>query len=74
MSFKAWTKEKEIREDAIKKRNKILVAAYKKTQDEFNAKYPKADNKLDFFRRKRMWKFYSNNFNKFFVSFFKKLG
>ena len=42
----------------------------KKTQDEFNAKYPKADNKLDFFRRKRMWKFYSNNF---LVSFFKKL-
>ena len=36
--------------------------AFKKMQDEFNAKYPKAENKLDFFRRKRIWKFYFDNF------------
>ncbi|HOM98068.1 MAG TPA: hypothetical protein PLY41_07180 [Acetomicrobium sp.] len=71
MSFKAWTKEKEIREDALKKRKKDVLAAYKKMRDEFNAKYPKPENKLDFFRRKRIWKFYSDNF---FANFFKKLG
>ena len=71
MSFKAWTKEKEIRENEIKKRKKNALAAYKKMQDEFNAKYPKAENRLDFFRRKRIWKFSSDNF---FVNFFKKLG
>lgn len=71
MSFKAWTKEKEIREDVIKKRNKNASDAYKKMQDELNAKYPKTENKLDFFRRKRILKFYLDNF---FVNFFKKLG